>query len=248
MQVKQSASITRYQSNLITVLEADICVIIPAFNEAKSIGKVIGDIPDELVREVVVVNNASNDETVLRAEQAKATVIEEPRRGYGYACLKGIDYLKQMETPPDIVVFLDADYSDSPDEMNRVVRPIIRDDADIVIGSRALGNREKGAMLPQQIFGNWLATRLMKLFYGVQFTDLGPFRAIKFDKLLELDMQDKTFGWTVEMQVKAAKRGLTFTEVPVSYKKRIGVSKVSGTFSGTVKAGFKIIYTIFKYL
>lgn len=248
MQANQSTFTKRYHSDDNSVSEADICVIIPAFNEAKSIGKVIGDIPDELVREVVVVNNASNDETVLRAEQAGATVIDEPRRGYGYACLKGIDYLKKMEVPPDIVVFLDADYSDSPNEMDRVVQPIIKRNIDMVIGSRALGNREKGAMMPQQIFGNWLATRLMKLFYGIQFTDLGPFRAIKFEKLLELNMQDKTFGWTVEMQVKAAKEGLTFTEAPVSYKKRIGVSKVSGTLSGTIKAGFKIIYTIFKYL
>jgi glycosyltransferase involved in cell wall biosynthesis len=228
--------------------KADICVIIPAFNEAKSIGQVIGDIPDELVREVIVVNNASKDETVLRAEQAGATVIDELSRGYGNACLKGIDYLKKMDAPPEIVVFLDADYSDSPGEMDNIVQPIIEDNIDMVIGSRALGNREKGAMQPQQIFGNWLATRMMKLFYGVKFTDLGPFRAIKYDKLLALNMQDQTFGWTVEMQVKAAKKGLTFAEVPVSYKKRIGVSKISGTVSGTIKAGYKIIYTIFKYL
>lgn len=233
---------------LSAVSQTDIRVIIPAFNEAKSIGQVIGDIPSELVNEVIVVNNASKDETVLRAEQAGATVLDEPRKGYGRACLKGIEYLKQMDEPPDIVVFLDADYSDSPDEMDEVVRPIIEHNIDMVIGSRALGNREKGAMKPQQIFGNWLATRLMKLFYGVQFTDLGPFRAIKFEKLAEIDMQDQTFGWTVEMQVKVAKHGLTFTEVPVSYKKRIGISKISGTISGTIKAGYKIIYTIFKYL
>lgn len=248
MQTNQSTKISHFRSDYPSVPKADICVIIPAFNEAKSIGQVIGDIPDELVREVVVVNNASNDETVLRAEQAGATVLDEPRRGYGYACLKGIEYLKQMEIPPEIVVFLDADYSDSPDEMDRLVQPIVRDDVDMVIGSRVLGNREKGAMQPQQIFGNWLATRLMRWFHDVEFTDLGPFRAIKFNKLLALDMQDKTFGWTVEMQVKAVRKGLTFTEVPVSYKKRIGVSKVSGTLSGTVKAGCKIIYTIFKYL
>jgi glycosyltransferase involved in cell wall biosynthesis len=228
--------------------QADIRVIIPAFNEAKSIGHVIGDIPEALVNEVIVVNNASKDETVLRAEQAGATVLDEPRKGYGRACLKGIDYLKQMDNPPDILVFLDADYSDSPDEMDRLVQPIIEDDVDLVIGSRALGKREKGAMQPQQIFGNWLATRLIQLFYGVVFTDLGPFRAIKYKKLLQLNMQDKTFGWTVEMQVKAAKQGLATAEVPVSYKERIGVSKISGTLSGTVKAGYKILYTIFKNL
>lgn len=248
MQAKQSTNINQVQDVALSASTKDICVIIPAFNEAKSIGKVIDDIPDELVREVIVVNNASKDETVLRAENAGATVIDEPRRGYGNACLKGIDHLKQMERPPEIVVFLDADYSDSPDEMDRLVKPIIEQNFDMVIGSRALGNREKGAMQPQQIFGNWLATRLMKLFYGIKFTDLGPFRAIKFEKLLELDMQDKTFGWTVEMQLKAAKQGLRSTEVPVSYKRRIGVSKISGTLSGTVKAGYKIIYTIFKYL
>lgn len=230
------------------VCRADIRVIIPAFNEAKSIGHVIADIPDAFVNEVIVVNNASKDETVLRAEQAGATVIDEPRRGYGRACLKGIEYLLKLDEPPDVVVFLDADYSDSPDEMDKIVWPIIEHDVDLVIGSRALGDREKGAMQPQQIFGNWLASRMMRLFYGVHFTDLGPFRAIKFEKLIEIDMQDKTFGWTVEMQVKAAKHGLTFTEVPVSYKKRIGVSKISGTISGTINAGYKILYTIFRYL
>jgi len=248
MHTKDIKNINKRRKEGLSFFQADICVIIPAFNEAKSIGEVVGEIPDEGVREVIVVNNASKDETVLRAEQAGATVVDEPKRGYGNACLKGIDYLKQMDEPPEIVVFLDADYSDSPDEMDRLVQPIIQNNIDMVIGSRALGTREKGAMQPQQIFGNWLATRLMKLFYDVQFTDLGPFRAIKYDKLLALNMQDQTFGWTVEMQVKAAKQGLTFTEVPVSYKKRIGVSKISGTLSGTFKAGYKIIYTIFKYL
>lgn len=231
----------------LTLGEADIRVIIPAFNEARSIGHVIGDIPAGLVREVIVVNNASRDETVLRAEEAGATVLDEPRRGYGYACLKGMAYLDSLEHPPDIVVFLDADYSDSPGEMEAVVRPIIEQNVDLVIGSRARGERERGAMQPQQVFGNWLATRLMKLLHNAHFTDLGPFRAIRYDKLKALDMQDKTFGWTVEMQVKAARKGLTFTEVPVSYKKRIGVSKVSGTLSGTIRAGYKILYTIFKY-
>lgn len=248
MKISRSKYKKKKRDSPLTIAKADIRVIIPAFNEAKSIGHVIGDIPDALVNEVIVVNNASKDETVLRAEQAGATVIDETRRGYGRACMKGIEYLQKFDEPPDIVVFLDADYSDSPDEMDKIVRPIIEQDMDLVIGSRALGAREKGSMQPQQIFGNWLATEMMKLFYGVRFTDLGPFRAIKFDKLIEINMQDKNFGWTVEMQVKAAKHGLSFTEVPVSYKKRIGVSKISGTVSGTIKAGYKIIYTIFKNL
>lgn len=225
-----------------------IDVIIPAFNEGQSIRQVIEDIPQKLVDEIVVVNNASSDATAKRARQAGATVIDQPERGYGNACLKGIRYLEKSKNPPDIVVFLDADYSDSPDEMGQVVDPIIKENVDMVIGSRALGDREPGAMKPQQIFGNWLATRLMRLFWDAEFTDLGPFRAIKFSKLLELDMQDRTFGWTVEMQVKALKNDLTYTEVPVSYKKRIGVSKISGTISGSMKAGYKILYTIFKNL
>lgn len=228
--------------------KSTIAVIIPAFNEAESIAKVIGEIPKGLVQEVIVVNNASSDETALRAEAAGATVLCEKNRGYGYACLKGIEYVKQMNPAPDIVVFLDADYSDSPGEMDELVAPIIDDNMDMVIGSRAIGDREQGSMTPQQLFGNWLATHLLKLLYNADFTDLGPFRAIKFDKLLAIDMQDKTFGWTVEMQIKAAKQKLLFTEIPVSYKRRIGVSKISGTISGTIKAGYKILFTIFKYL
>lgn len=224
-----------------------IKVIIPAFNEGESIPLVINEIPTDLVEEIVVVNNASSDATAEQARQSGATVVNQPIRGYGNACLKGIDYIKNSKLKPDIIVFLDADYSDSPAEMRQLVAPIIQDDIDLVIGSRALGEREKGAMQPQQIFGNWLATRLMRLFFDAEFTDLGPFRAVKFDKLLTIDMQDKTFGWTVEMQLKAIKHGLTYTEVPVSYKKRIGVSKISGTISGSIKAGYKILYTIFKY-
>ncbi len=226
--------------------KALISVIIPAFNEAKSIGKVVSDIPGHLVNEVIVVNNASSDETTSRARQAGAAVLDEPEKGYGRACLRGIEYLKNQDSPPDIVVFLDADYSDSPDEMEQLVKPIIQDDIDLVIGSRALGNCEKGAMLPQQIWGNRLATFLLKLLYGTEFSDLGPFRAVKFNKLLDLEMEDKNYGWTVEMQVKAAKQNLAFTEVPVSYKRRIGSSKVSGTLRGTAMAGYKILYTIFK--
>lgn len=226
----------------------DIKVIIPANNEEQSIGLVVGDIPKSLVSEVVVVNNASTDRTAEVAAAAGATVLNEPTPGYGRACLKGIDYLTAEDRRPDILVFLDGDYSDYPEEMTEVVAPILNDGADMVIGSRALGQREGGSMTFPQVFGNWLATSLIKLFYRVSFTDLGPFRAIRFDKLLEINMVDKTYGWTVEMQVKAARHKLKSAEVPVNYKKRIGVSKVSGTIKGTILAGYKIIWTIFKYL
>ena len=226
----------------------DIKVIIPAYNEQKSIASVIADIPKDWVSEIIVVNNNSSDNTMEMAEGAGATVLHENRQGYGYACLCGIAYVSQQPKTPDIVVFLDADYSDHPEELPKVVKPIIENKADLVIGSRATGHREKGAMMPQQVFGNWLATRLMRLFYGVRFTDLGPFRAIKYDALMRLGMQDRTYGWTVEMQLKAAKHKLRCAEVPVNYRRRIGVSKVSGTVKGTVLAGYKIIWTIFKYL
>jgi len=225
-----------------------IDVIIPAFNEQDSIGKVINDIPESLVREIVVVNNNSTDSTYEMAWETGATVLHEDRKGYGYACLKGINYLNSKENKPEIIVFLDADYSDHPEEMPSVVEPIIKENIDLVIGSRDLGNREKGSMTPQQLFGNWLSTKLMRLLYKANFTDLGPFRAIKFDSLIKLDMKDKTYGWTIEMQLKALRHNLKYDEVPVSYRKRIGVSKVSGTVKGTIMAGFKIITAIFKYL
>jgi len=225
-----------------------IIVIIPAFNEENSVGNVVRDIPAEFVDEVVVVNNNSNDQTAVEAARAGAIVLDEPVQGYGRACLRGITYAQSRQQKPDIVVFLDADYSDYPGEMTALVAPILSNKADMVIGSRALGNRERGSMTPQQVFGNWLATTLLRWLYGVQYTDLGPFRAIRFDSLLALNMQDKTYGWTVEMQLKAAKQGLRITEIPVSYRKRIGFSKISGTLKGTVLAGYKIITTIFKYL
>lgn len=223
-------------------------VIIPAFNEENGIGEVIREIPTELVAEIIVVNNASTDNTETIATSAGARVLREPVAGYGRACLKGIEYLNQSQPKPDIVVFLDADHSDYPEEISLLLKPILQGNADLVIGSRALGKKEHGSMTPQQIFGNWLATRLLKLFYGVTFTDLGPFRAIRFSKLIELEMQDKTYGWTVEMQLKAAKKGLQCVEVPVRYRKRIGFSKISGTVKGTIMAGYKILATIFKYL
>jgi glycosyltransferase involved in cell wall biosynthesis len=225
-----------------------IKVIIPAFNEENGVGQVIREIPTDIISEIVVVNNASTDQTERIAKEAGATVLREPVPGYGRACLKGIDYLSKYTPPPDIVVFLDADHSDYPEEIRKLILPILDENADLVIGSRALGRKEKGSMTPQQIFGNWLATRLLKLFYNVKFTDLGPFRAIRFSALVELNMQDKTYGWTVEMQLKAAKKKMKCVEIPVGYRRRIGFSKISGTFKGTIMAGYKIISTIFKYL
>jgi len=234
---------------MVNKTKRDIYVIIPAFNEQNAVCNVLAEIPDELVTEVVVANNGSTDDTVKQAISCGATVLDEPRKGYGFACLKGIDYLRDKPIKnADIVVFIDADFSDYPSEMHILIKPILEDKADLVIGSRALGNREKGSMTPQQIFGNWLATSLLKLFYKVEFTDLGPFRAIRFDRLLQIGMRDTTYGWTVEMQLKAAKVGLRCTEVPVSYRRRIGKSKVSGTVKGTIMAGYKILWTIFRYL
>lgn len=233
-----------------SIAKVKIDVIIPAFNEEKSIGNVLDDIPKDWVREVVVCNNASTDHTAKVAAEHGATVVNQPLKGYGNACLKGMEYIanKSKEQQPDIVVFLDADYSDHPDELPKVVQPILEKDMDMVIGSRALGQLESGAMQPQQIFGNWLATNLIRLIYDYHFTDLGPFRAIRYDQLLALQMEDTNFGWTVEMQVKAAKQKLRCTEVPVTYRKRIGVSKVSGTVKGTFMAGYKILWTIFKLI
>ena len=225
-----------------------INVIIPAFNEENGVGQVILEIPKDIVAEIIVVNNASTDDTERIAREAGATVLRELIPGYGRACLKGIGYLATAVNKPDIVVFLDADHSDYPEEIRELIKPIVENKADLVIGSRALGGKEKGSMTPQQIFGNWLATRLLKWIYKVKFTDLGPFRAIRFSKLLELNMQDKTYGWTVEMQLKAAKMGYRCVEVPVRYRKRIGFSKISGTVKVTVMAGYKILYTIFKHL
>jgi len=222
-------------------------VIIPAFNEELSIKNVIIDIPKDVVREIVVVNNNSTDQTELIAKSNGAKVIAENHKGYGNACLKGIEYLKRKEAKPDIVVFLDADYSDYPEQMKDLIRPILQKEKDLVIGSRVMGNAAKKSMTLQQRFGNWLATRLILLIYGFRYTDLGPFRAIDFNKLLDLNMSDKNYGWTVEMQLKAVKRKLRVMEVPVDYRQRIGMSKISGTIKGTILAGYKIITTIFIY-
>ena len=224
----------------------DIRVIIPAFNEENSIARVIQDLP-EVVTEVVVVNNNSTDQTAQVAKKAGATVLTETRMGYGYACLKGLKYIQEQSKTPDIIVFIDGDYSDYPQELPKIVAPIIEGDVDFVVGARVKSLREKGSMTPQQVFGNQLATFLMRMMFGAKFTDLGPFRAIRYDKLLQLNMEDKTYGWTVEMQLKALKQKVAYVEVPVRYKKRIGVSKVSGTVKGTIFAGIKILGWIFKY-
>jgi glycosyltransferase involved in cell wall biosynthesis len=229
-------------------MNSKIVVIIPAFNEENAVGKVVKALPKHLVEQIIVVNNNSTDQTRAAAEQEGALVLDQPIKGYGNACLKGIEYVQSKEQKPDIIVFLDADYSDYPEQLPELVSPILEDSMDMVIGSRALGQREGGSMTFPQIFGNWLATQLIRLFYGYTFTDLGPFRAIRWNRLIELNMQDKTFGWTVEMQVKAAKKKFNCTEVAMQYRNRIGTSKVSGTVYGTVMAGYKILYTIFKYL
>lgn len=223
-----------------------IKVIIPAYNEADSIALVINNIPN-IVNEIIVISNNSTDNTEINAKKAGARVLRETRKGYGYACLKGLEYISKQSIKPDIVVFLDGDYSDYPEELTKIVAPIIENDIDFVIGSRVKELREKGSMTIPQIFGNWLATNLMQLFFRAKFTDLGPFRAIKYDKLLKLNMEDKTYGWTVEMQLKVLKHKFTYIEVPVNYRNRIGVSKVSGTIKGAIFAGFKILGWIFKY-
>jgi glycosyltransferase involved in cell wall biosynthesis len=227
-------------------MTSSIKLIIPAFNEERSIAKVIQDVP-KIVDEIIVIDNNSSDETAKNAKKAGATVLKEERKGYGFACLKGIDYIASQTNKPTIVVFLDGDYSDYPEQLTEIIQPIIEENIDFVIGARVKELREKGAMTPQQIFGNWLATSLMKLFFRAKFTDLGPFRAIKYDKLVALKMIDKTYGWTVEMQLKVLKQKMSYIEIPVKYRNRIGTSKVSGTVKGSIFAGVKILSWIFKY-
>jgi|TARA_B100000401_G_C52602885_1_gene622852 glycosyltransferase involved in cell wall biosynthesis len=219
-----------------------ISVIIPAYNEQGSVGKVVSAVRRCSVNQIIVVDNGSTDKTADDARRAGAEVVFEPKRGYGQACLRGIRALDK----PFIVVFLDADFSDYPEELIELCKPISNGDADVVIGSRVLGKSEPGALLAHARFGNWLAVFLIKLLFGVKFTDLGPFRAIRFDCLQRLNMRDTDFGWTVEMQVKAALLKMRCMEIPVSYRKRIGRSKITGTISGSLRAGFKILLTIFK--
>ena len=224
--------------------ETKISIIIPALNEENSIGKVINSLP-KIYYQLIVVDNGSNDSTRKIAKKNGAIVLIEKKRGYGNACLKGIRFLKK--TPPDIVVFLDGDFSDYPQEIKKIIKPIEQKKVDFVIGSRIKSLREKGSMTPQQIFGNKLACFLLKLIYGGKFTDLGPFRAIKWDTLMDLNMIDKTYGWTIEMQLKVLRKKISYAEAPVRYRKRIGNSKISGTLKGSLLAGIKIIGWIVKY-
>ena len=227
-------------------------VVIPARDEREAIARVLADIPKRfaggrqihaVVDQVVVVDNGSTDDTAARAEEAGAEVVGEPRKGYGQACQAGIAALGEC----DVVVFLDGDYSDHPEEMARLLTPIWSDRADLVVGSRVLGRRQPGALPPQSRLGNLLATSLIRLLFGVSYTDLGPFRAISREALVELGMEDPDYGWTVEMQVKAAKKNLRIAEVPVSYRRRIGESKISGTLAGSFRAGLKILSTIYRH-
>ncbi|GHV06589.1 MAG: glycosyltransferase family 2 protein [Sediminibacterium sp.] len=226
----------------------NIKVIIPAYNEEGSIALVVKALPKQLCNEIIVTDNNSNDNTTNAAKLAGATVLFEKKPGYGAACLKAIDYVRQTGGC-DIVVFIDGDFSDHPEEMEKIIAPIIAGDADMVIGSRIKALRERGSMTPQQVFGNWLAVTLIKLFMGRQYTDLGPFRAITWNALEKINMIDTNYGWTVEMQVKAIKHKLRYKEVPVRYRNRAaGYSKVSGSIKGSILAGYKIIKTIFKYI
>jgi glycosyltransferase involved in cell wall biosynthesis len=227
-------------------LKSNIKVIIPALNEENAISKVIKEIP-EFVDEIIVIDNGSNDNTSVVAKEFGATVLHEIKKGYGYACLKGLNYIRNLKDRTDVIVFLDGDYSDYPNQMSKLISPIIYDNFDFVLGSRKQILSEKGAMNSHQIFGNWLATTLMSLLFKSKFTDLGPFRAIKYDVLKKLNMCDKTYGWTVEMQLKILKHKYKYLEVPVKYRNRIGVSKVSGTLKGSIFAGIKILTWIFKY-
>lgn len=224
-----------------------IDVIIPAFNEEDSISHVIDQLPKTKIRHVVVANNGSTDKTRQNAVEAGAVVVDQKIKGYGIACLTAMAFLEKQEIKPDIVVFVDGDFSDYPEQLPLLTAPIEKDEADFVVGSRVLGNRQKGALLWQQKTGNAIATFLIRTLYGYHFTDLGPFRAIRYKSLQQLTMQDKNFGWTAEMQVKAAKHKLRCKEVAVNYRKRIGVSKVSGTFTGSIKAGYKILFVVFKW-
>jgi len=223
-----------------------IDVVIPALNEEASLPLVLADLPRPPVRRIVVADNGSTDGTARVAREGGAVVVAAPRRGYGSACLAGLEHLRRND-PPDLVVFVDADYSDHPEELPRLIAPLLAGRADVVIGSRVLGTRERGALLPQARAGNLVACWLIRLLYGHRYTDLGPFRAIRWDALERIGMSDPNFGWTAEMQVKALRHGLRVAEVPVSYRRRVGVSKITGTVTGTLRAGYKILWTVLRY-
>ena len=227
-------------------IPVNLDVVIPALNEEASLPLVLAALPRPPVRRVVVADNGSTDDTARVAREGGAVVVDAPRRGYGSACLAGLGFLRR-NGPPDVVVFVDADYSDHPDELPALVAPILAGQADLVIGSRVLGNRERGALLPQARAGNLVACWLIRLLYGHRYTDLGPFRAVRWEALERIGMTDPNFGWTAEMQVKALRHGLRVAEVPVSYRRRVGVSKITGTISGTVRAGYKILWTVLRY-
>ena len=223
----------------------NIVVIIPVLNEEDSIGVVLAHIPEGMAAAVIVVDNGSTDRTAAVAAEGCAVVVSEPRRGYGAACLRGM--AEAARFAPDVIVFLDGDYSDYPEEMADLVRPILDEGYDMVIGSRMLGHRAPGSMPVQAVIGNVLVPRIIRWLYGHRYTDLGPFRAIRYDRLLKLEMTDQNFGWTVEMQIKAAQKGYRTLDVPVRYRKRVGVSKITGTLSGAVRAGVKILWVTFRY-
>ena len=222
-----------------------IDVIIPALNEAHSIGLVLADIPKKWVRNIIVGDNGSTDKTASIARMKGAIVVSAPQKGYGSACLAAMNYVDNLVEKPDVIVFMDGDYSDFPEQLPDLIKPFLDKKIDLVIGSRAKGKKERGSMTYPQMMGNWFATKLINWFYGYHYTDLGPFRAISWSALKGLEMKDPNFGWTAEMQVKAARKKLKIIEVPVDYRRRVGVSKVSGTVKGSFLAGFKILKVIF---
>ena len=220
-----------------------IALIIPTLNEEQAIGEVLASLPRGLFSQVLVADNGSTDRTTWIAGSAGAEVVREARRGYGSACLAAV---ARLRPEIDIVVFMDGDASDDPTDLPALLDPILRGEADLVIGSRTLGRSEPRALTPQQRLGNWLATRLIRWCFGARFTDLGPFRAIRREALDHLRMADRDYGWTVEMQVKAARERLRVKELPVHYRRRIGRSKISGTIKGSLLAGLKILWTVFR--
>ncbi len=222
---------------------ARVALIIPALNEERSIGQVLGDLPPGLYSQVLVIDNGSTDGTAAAARARGVTVVSEPRRGYGSACLRGI---ASLDPAAEVVVFMDADASDVPAEAAALLQPLLEGRADLVIGSRTLGSSENGALTPHQRFGNRLAVALIRLLYGFRYTDLGPFRAIRTESLRTIGMRDRGYGWTIEMQLKALRHGLRVVEVPVSYRRRIGESKISGRLGASLAAGAKILWTVFR--